>query len=48
MMLKYALGPPNPTKKFAHWMDLLDQPLYQNHAFEIFRVNPPTPLMKLS
>ena len=38
-----CLGPPNPTKKLAHWVDLLGQPLTRNHVFEIFRPEPPTP-----
>ena len=42
-----GLGPSNPTKKLAHWMDLLGQPLFRNHVFEIFRGEPPHPL-KLS
>ena len=32
-----SLGPPNPTKKLAHRVDLLGQPLSQNHVFEILR-----------
>ena len=32
-----GLGPPNPTKKLAHWMDLLGQPLSRNHIFKILR-----------
>ena len=36
-----SLGPPNPTRKFAHWVDLLVQPLSRNHVFEIFRGVPP-------
>ena len=36
-----GLGPSNPTKKLAHWVDLLDQPLSRNHDFEIFRGEPP-------
>ena len=31
------LGPPNLTKKLAHWVDLFGQPLSRNHVFEIFR-----------
>ena len=31
-----GLGPPNPTKKLARWVDLLDQPLSRNHVFKIF------------
>ena len=33
----YGLGPPNPTKKFVHQVDLLGHPLSRNHVFEIFR-----------
>ena len=29
-----SLGPPNPTKNLAHWLDLLGQPLFQNNFFE--------------
>ena len=35
-----GLGPPNPTKKLAHWVDLLGQPLSRNHVFEIFSLEP--------
>ena len=27
-----GLGPPNPTKKLAHWMDLLGRLLSRNHV----------------
>ena len=30
----------NPTNKLAYWVDLLGQPLSQNHVSGIFRVNP--------
>ena len=36
-----GLGPPNPTKKLAHWMELLGQLLSRNPVFEIFRGEPP-------
>ena len=36
-----GLGPLNPTKKLAHWVDLLIQPLSRTHVFEIFRGEPP-------
>ena len=26
----HGLGPPNPTNKLAHWVDLLGQPLFRN------------------
>ena len=38
-----GLGPPNPTEKLAHWVDLLGQPLSRNHSFEILRPEPPSP-----
>ena len=28
-----SLWPPNPTKKLAHWVDLLGQPLSLGHVF---------------
>ena len=28
-----GLGPPNPTKKLAHWVDLLSHPLSRNHVW---------------
>ena len=31
-----GLGPPHPTKKLDHWMELLGQPLSRNHVFAIF------------
>ena len=36
-----GMGSPNPTKKLAHLADLLGQPLYRNHVFEIFSGEPP-------
>ena len=36
-----GLWPPNPTKKLAHWADLLGQPLSRKHVFEIFKGEPP-------
>ena len=38
----HGLGPTNPTKKLAHRVDLLGQPLSRNHVFEIFRGEPPS------
>ena len=35
------LGPPNPTKKLAHCLDLLGQPLSRNDDFELYRCEPP-------
>ena len=40
------LGPTNPIKKLAHWVDLLGQPLPPNHVFEVFWGEPPCPLIK--
>ena len=42
-----GLGPPNPTKKLAHWMDLLGQQLSRNRVFEIYRGEPPFELPHL-
>lgn len=30
-------GHPNPIKKLAPWVDLLGQPLFRNHSFDISR-----------
>ena len=35
-----GLGPPEPTKKLAHWVELLGQLLSWNHFFENFRGEP--------
>ena len=41
-----GLGSPNPAKKLAHWVDLLnDQPLSRNHVLEILKGEPPLNLM---
>ena len=37
----HGLGPPNPTKKLADWVDLLGQLLSRNVIFEIFMDEPP-------
>ena len=37
----YGLGSQNPTKKLAHHVYLLGQPLSRNRVFEIFRGEPP-------
>ena len=29
-----GLGPQDPTKKLAHWVELLGQPLSQKNVFE--------------
>ena len=36
-----GLGPSNPTKNLAHWVNFLGQPLSRNHVFKIFRGEPP-------
>ena len=35
------LGPQDPTKKLAHWVDLLGQPLSQKNGFKIGGLNEP-------
>ena len=35
-----GLGPETPTKKWAHWVDLISQPL---SVFKIFEPEPPPP-----
>ena len=35
-----GLGPETPTKKWAHWVDLISQPL---SVFKIFEPEPPSP-----
>ena len=42
------LGPPNPTKKLTHWVELLGQPLSRNHVFVILRGETPPPPWSLS
>ena len=37
-----GVGPSNPTKKLAHWEDLLGQPLSRNQFSKFSGVNPPT------
>ena len=34
-----VLGPQTPTKKLAHWVDLLGKPLSQNHVSKFSRAN---------
>ena len=41
-----GLGPQDPTKKLAHWVDLLGRPLSRKHLFEIFGPEPTLPLRK--
>ena len=36
-----GLGPQDPTKKLAHWVDLLGQPLTRNLFSKISGLNPP-------
>ena len=36
-----GLGPQDPTKKLAQWVDLWGQPLSRKHVFEIFGPKPP-------
>ena len=36
-----VLGPRNPTKKLAHWVELLGQPLSRNEVLEISMGEPP-------
>ena len=36
-----GLLPPNLTKKLAHWVDLLGQPLSGNLVFQMFWGEPP-------
>ena len=42
MLVPKGLGPQNPNKKLALWIDLLDQPFPQNHGFKKFRLEPPS------
>ena len=39
-----GLEPQDPTKKLAHWLELLGQPLSQKKVFENLSLNPPPPL----
>ena len=32
-----GLGPPNSTKNFPHWVDLLGQPLFSKSCFRNFQ-----------
>ena len=36
-----GLGPQDPTKKLAHWVELLGQPLSQKNVFENLGLEPP-------
>ena len=39
----YGFWATNPTKKLAHWVYLLGQPLSQNRVFQNFSGEPPPP-----
>ena len=39
-----GLGPQDPTKKLAHWVDLLNQPLTRKLVFKNFGPESPHPL----
>ena len=41
-----GLGPQDPTKNLAHWVDLLGQLLSRKNVFEIFGSEPPLPPLK--
>ena len=36
-----GLGSPDPTKKFAHWVELLGQPLFHKNVIETLGPEPP-------
>ena len=40
-----GLGPQNPTKNLAHWVDLMGRPISRKSVVRIFVPNP-TPLLK--
>ena len=40
----YGFWATNPTKKLAHWVYLLGQPLSRNRVFQNFSGEPPPPL----
>ena len=35
------LGPQDPSKKLAQWVERLGQPLSRNHIFKVFGPEPP-------
>ena len=39
----YGFWATNPTKKLAHWVYLLGQPLSRNRVFQNFSGEPPPP-----
>ena len=41
ILARNGLGPPNPTKKLGHLLELLDQPLSRNYVLEIIRGDTP-------
>ena len=43
----YGFWATNPTKKLAHWVYLLGQPLSRNRVFQNFSGEPPPPLKVL-
>ena len=44
----YGLWATNPTKKLAHWVYLLGQPLSRNRVFQNFSGEPPPPLKSIA
>ena len=42
----YGFWANNPTKKLAHWVYLLGQPLSRNRVFQNFSGEPPPPPLK--
>ena len=43
----YGFWATNPTKKLAHWVYLLGQPLSRNRVFQNFSGEPPPPPLKV-
>ena len=46
MAAPYGFWATNPTKKLAHWVYLLGQPLSRNRVFQNFSGEPPPPPLK--
>ena len=44
----YGFWATNPTKKLAHWVYLLGQPLSRNRVFQNFSGEPPPPPLTVS
>ena len=44
----YGFWATNPTKKLAHWVYLLGQPLSRNRVFQNFSGEPPPPPNRLT